>query len=632
MLTVAVHRHLIHSVPPRVGKSVLMAVLCGLIWSQGAFGSEPRYPVALMNWMVEGTYHALIVDKSQQRLMVWKVTEGEPAMIASFRCSTGENEGDKWVRGDMKTPEGVYFFCSVIDGRTLPAKYGLWAFTTDYPNFVDRRRGKSGDGIWLHGRDKPLGPKPDSNGCVALENQDLVKVSQFIKLQSTPLIVVKKLKLAPRSVIMEQERQLRDFVEGWRQAWESQDLDAYMGHYSPNFQSCWLDYHAWKEKKRRLNRRYKKIRVKLGNVYLYRQNGMVTALFDQEYRSDSYLSAGVKVLYLVGHEKYRIYAEDYHKPVDDTFPVGSLLARIDAPTGESNRNRQELRIRLVSTDEPEPASDGEFEIPRPSAPARGVVLKTIAAEGEISAPAIESNERFVHEVSPDRLIVARVMPASVTPESLATRADLSDVKPLRRRVPMRSESEQGHETGVSKAMVILKPEEFPAKPATSPEKPVEKPRLTREAQEPGPKSPIESDAVESPSLVKRFLSQWKTAWEQKDLDSYIKMYHADFVNGRMDFKEFVKTRKRYFRKYRTIRVKMDRLQIRKVEKQYQVKFLQIFRGDGYSDKGWKNMVLVEGEDKGLRILSEEWSAVQGPTRNSRTKGKKRGPLLSRADQ
>ena len=179
--------------------------------------------------MVEGTYHALIVDKSQQRLMVWKVTEGEPAMIASFRCSTGENEGDKWVRGDMKTPEGVYFFCSVIDGRTLPAKYGLWAFTTDYPNFVDRRRGKSGDGIWLHGRDKPLGPKPDSNGCVALENQDLVKVSQFIKLQSTPLIVVKKLKLAPRSVIMEQERQLRDFVEGWRQAWESQDLDAYMG-------------------------------------------------------------------------------------------------------------------------------------------------------------------------------------------------------------------------------------------------------------------------------------------------------------------------------------------------------------------------------------------------------------------
>ena len=118
-----------------------------------------------------------------------------------------------------------------------------------------------------------------------------------------------------------------------------------------------------------------------------------------------------------------------------------------------------------------------------------MVLKTIAAEGEISAPAIESNERFVHEVSPDRLIVARVMPASVTPESLATRADLSDVKPLRRRGPMRSESEQGHETGVSKAMVILKPEEFPAKPATSPEKPVEKTRADKRSAGAGTKEP-----------------------------------------------------------------------------------------------------------------------------------------------
>ncbi len=60
-----------------------------------------------MNWMVEGTFHALLVDKSQQRLTVWQIKDGEPSVVESYRCATGENDGDKWVRGDMRTPEGV---------------------------------------------------------------------------------------------------------------------------------------------------------------------------------------------------------------------------------------------------------------------------------------------------------------------------------------------------------------------------------------------------------------------------------------------------------------------------------------------------------------------------------------------
>ncbi len=341
---------------PRVRATTILltALAISIMWTHRARGSEPLYPQALMNWMVEGTFHAMIVDKSQQRLSVWRIKDGEPSLVESYRCSTGENDGDKWVRGDMKTPEGVYLFCSVIDGRRLPSKYGQWAFTTDYPNFVDRRRGKSGDGIWLHGRDKPLGDKPDSNGCVALENQDLVKASRFIRLQDTPLIVVKKLLMVPRSEILNQERRLRDFVESWRQSWESRDVDEYMSHYSSNFQSCWLDYNGWKEKKKRLSQRYKKIRVRLGDVYFYRQNGLITAVFSQTYSSDGFRSSGLKVLYIVEEGgKFAIYSEDYHQPVDDPFPVRTLLARVGADAVPGTERNSEFRIRLVSTDEPE---------------------------------------------------------------------------------------------------------------------------------------------------------------------------------------------------------------------------------------------------------------------------------------
>ena len=280
MLALKLHKFPVRRDCLSAGLLLLITWVLFTVPAPDAHAEETLYPQALMNWTVEGTFHALIVDKSQQRLSVWEVRNGQPSIVESYKCSTGENDGDKWVRGDMKTPEGVYFFCSVIDGRSLPAKYGLWAFTTDYPNFVDRRHGKSGDGIWLHGRDKPLNGKPDSNGCIALENQDLTKISRFIRLQSTPLIVVDKTIMAPRSTILENERQIRDFVESWRSAWGSRDVDAFMGHYSNNFQSGWFDFAAWKEKKRKLNQRYKSIQSEaweylslppkwLDNSYLY---------------------------------------------------------------------------------------------------------------------------------------------------------------------------------------------------------------------------------------------------------------------------------------------------------------------------------------------------------------------------
>jgi len=118
---------------PSTAWSTMITIIGILVTPVTTLAGEPVYPDCLMNWMVEGTFHAVIVDKSSQKLTVWRIDDGEPSVVETFRCSTGESGGDKWVRGDMKTPEGVYFFCSVIDGRTLPPKYGFWGFTTDYP-------------------------------------------------------------------------------------------------------------------------------------------------------------------------------------------------------------------------------------------------------------------------------------------------------------------------------------------------------------------------------------------------------------------------------------------------------------------------------------------------------------------
>jgi murein L,D-transpeptidase YafK len=600
---------------------LVTALAITAMWSYRARGSEPLYPQALMNWMVEGTFHAMIVDKSQQRLSVWRIKDGEPALVESYRCSTGENDGDKWVRGDMKTPEGVYLFCSVIDGRRLPPKYGQWAFTTDYPNFVDRRRGKSGDGIWLHGRDKPLAEKPDSNGCIALENQDLVKASRFIRLQDTPLIVVKKLHMIPRSEVMNHERKLRDFVESWRQSWESRDVDEYMSHYSPNFQSCWFDFNGWKEKKKRLSQRYRKIRVRLGDVYLYRQNGMVTAVFSQTYSSDGFRSSGLKVLYIVDEGgKFAIYSEDYHQPVDDPFPVRTLLARVGADAIPGTERNSEFRIRLVSTDEPEQDATGDMEMPRPTAPSRGVVLDRLASAPiakETSLPPTEITERVLSDFSPERLIVARMMPSCALCEVLPAsrhqaRSSSSAPEPSKTVVssakettgPFASDSE-----GLGLTVALRVPQRGPQR--TEKQIPTAPTPVSKEPSA----SPANKQKEENTS-VREFLNKWKLAWEQKDLDSYAKMYHPKFRQGRMDYKSFLKSKRAFFGKYRTIRVEIDKVETAKEKGQFTVKFLQSFQGDEYRDKGWKSMVLAGGKSEGLRIVDEQWSSYTGATANS----------------
>ncbi len=579
-----------------------------------AHAEETLYPQALMNWMVEGTFHALIVDKSQQRLSVWEIRDGQPSIVESYKCSTGENDGDKWVRGDMKTPEGVYFFCSVIDGRSLPAKYGLWAFTTDYPNFVDRRHGKSGDGIWLHGRDKPLNGKPDSNGCIALENQDLTKVSQFIRLQSTPLIVVDKIIMVPRSTVLENERRIRDFVESWRSAWGSRDVDAYMGHYSNNFQSGWFDFAGWKEKKRKLNDRYKSIRVKLGNIYLYRQNGLVTAIFTQLYTSDSFRSTGVKILYLTdAGGKLKVYAEDYHQPVDDAFPTRTLLARMNNDNSKSGVDeKSNFRIRLVSTDEPDQSQYGETETPRPAAPSRGVVLEKLpkSHSPESDSQQLDINEKYAADKQPERLIVARLMPAYGQIPSLEVRktadkfartnTDWADAAGSNLVPPQ----EVGPSAGVGAAVVGAVEQRHP-EPAAEPIVRNSEPNQTKSNKDLHQSGMSSGERKE----ILDFLNRWKRAWVQKDLDRFIKMYHPDFKDGIVDYKMFLKSKQNFFRKYGIIQVELDRVDIKKSDGTWLVKFLQSFQGDEYRDKGWKTMVLAGEKGQGFRIIEERWSPL-----------------------
>ena len=146
------------------------------------------------------------VDKSRQRFFLM-----EKGKARDYLCTTGQAQGDKQVRGDLKTPEGVYF---VVRKRTEWLdfeEYGGEAYILDYPNPVDRLRGKTGSGIWVHSRGRAITPF-ESRGCVVLNLKDIAEVGPELK-RGTPVLIGERVEIAPRKdAVCEVEERTR----GWR--------------------------------------------------------------------------------------------------------------------------------------------------------------------------------------------------------------------------------------------------------------------------------------------------------------------------------------------------------------------------------------------------------------------------------
>ena len=56
---------------------------------------------------------------------------------------------------------------------------------------VERRLGRTGYGIWIHGMDRRNGQRPrlDTDGCIALPNERLLALEDTFEVNVTPVIV-----------------------------------------------------------------------------------------------------------------------------------------------------------------------------------------------------------------------------------------------------------------------------------------------------------------------------------------------------------------------------------------------------------------------------------------------------------
>ena len=273
-----------------------------------SLSNDVEVPQALLS-LSRDTEYALIIDKSKNRLYVYRnFGPGlPPELVDDFYIVLGKKTGDKYREGDLRTPNGVYFVTSYLPDEKLPPLYGSGAFPVNYPNELDRRLRKTGNGIWLHGTDKSLYSRPplDSEGCVVLTNEEFSRIARYIEIGRTPMVIGEEVQWSAGRDWLDMNIEIQATLERWRQSWENIDLENYLNMYDVGFWARGHDFESWQSYKKQVfaGKTYQKIDLSdislLGYPRVADSRPMVVANFRQNYRSNNYNGEMKKRLYMV---------------------------------------------------------------------------------------------------------------------------------------------------------------------------------------------------------------------------------------------------------------------------------------------------------------------------------------------
>lgn len=264
----------------------------------------PRYLLQ----MHQDQKYAIIADTSKSRLYIFQNAGGTPRYIADYYISSGKNGSRKIREGDKKTPIGVYFVTANLPREKLTDFYGRGAFPINYPNEWDKRQGRSGFGIWLHGTPSDTYSRPPraSDGCVVLANQDLDRISATLQVGLTPVIISDGIEWVEPINASGLRDKLASHLESWRRDWESGNIEAYIRNYGQDFSNGSQNLAEWSRHKRQVNANKNWIKVGISSVSMFLYPGrddLAVVNFDQEYSSNNLSNKTKKCQYWMKEHK-----------------------------------------------------------------------------------------------------------------------------------------------------------------------------------------------------------------------------------------------------------------------------------------------------------------------------------------
>lgn len=196
-------------------------------------GTVPEQVVQL----ARNVRHVVVVDASHSRLYVFEQQHNGLQLIRSFYASIGQGGFDKQFEGDLRTPLGVYFITSRLDDQQVEELYGIGALPLNYPNEHDRRLGRTGSGIWLHGVPRQAHSRSPyaTEGCVALANDDMAYLMDLLQTRRTPVVIAEEVHWVHPADQVPERGSFDTMLNRWRHARARGDAHALQALQAPDF-------------------------------------------------------------------------------------------------------------------------------------------------------------------------------------------------------------------------------------------------------------------------------------------------------------------------------------------------------------------------------------------------------------
>lgn len=169
--------------------------------------------------------HVVVVDASHSRVFVFEQQAGGLQLIRSSYASIGRAGFGKQLEGDLRTPLGVYHITSRLDDKQVDELYGVGALPLNYPNEHDRRLGRTGSGIWLHGVPRVAYNRSPyaTEGCVALANDDMTYLMDVLQTRRTPVIIADEVNWVRSAELAAERRSFLALCTQWQKAYARGD-------------------------------------------------------------------------------------------------------------------------------------------------------------------------------------------------------------------------------------------------------------------------------------------------------------------------------------------------------------------------------------------------------------------------
>jgi murein L,D-transpeptidase YafK len=257
--------------------------------------------------------YVILVDTTRSRLFLYENAFPQPRLVTDFYISQGKQGAVKEREGDKRTPIGIYTITELLPKEKLTDFYGPIALPIDYPNAWDKRLGKTGYGIWLHGMPSTYVSRPPkaSDGCVVLANQDLLALKKFVDIGNTQVLISERLDFVPLGVWQSHRKAALNMLEDWKNDLEK-GFEKGIYHYAINVKIDGQGLIEWQHEKQITNKSFGKININDLTVMRYPSDqDMMLVSFKQE--DELYGETRKEQYWIKAGSRWQIVQEDSYK-------------------------------------------------------------------------------------------------------------------------------------------------------------------------------------------------------------------------------------------------------------------------------------------------------------------------------